>query len=719
MYIEKLHIDTFGKLSGVDIELDSGMNIIKGANESGKSTLAAFIKFIFYGVASKERERAMSWRTGGAAGSITVNDGGKRYRIERAVVGTREAVQLIDGDSNMPIRHALDGTTPGEMFFGVDAEMFAATAFVSQIGGAAPGGEKVSEGIENILFSADESVNTQRAMAKLDAARAALLHKNEKGGRLYELDGECAELELRLSEALRYHGEIIAKEGQLTDVRAKLEAAREKSAALQEDVDRTESGMLLQLFERRRVIEARMAELRNKIDTENAGDMSAIESIEKLRSKEQHLREELDKAAARVDEKLVLADDPVIDNYLAKGGRAALEAAHRRCRTVSKVMVAVGIIMMLCGLALAAVGVLPMMSEGVPDLIKVVGGGSLAAVAVIMFIVGAVSRKRADDIELDYDFDGLEAAIESRRQAEEADRFAELALETAKERYGEVCENIRRLYGCEPDGLAEKIDEINKRLRASDTVKAEYDKHASLLMQINAQLKPYSEAELREKLGGGADISEVGSENLSMMRREAEFARKQAESLEKRQIELEKSLAGLYPVAVDPAALSDRLSMLKAERSELEKRHAAYKLAYDKLAEASDDLRGSVAPRLASDAAQLMSHITEGKYRGLGVGSDLAMTADTEAGQKPLSALSSGTQDAAYLCLRLALISLLYRKTLPPVIFDESFVRQDDARLSGFLRLIRMQDQQSLIFTSNSREASIANCLGGCNLVEI
>lgn len=719
MYIEKLHIDTFGKLTDRDIELDGGMNIIKGANESGKSTVAAFIKFIFYGVSARERESVLSWRTGGAAGSVTVNDDGKRYRIERAVIGTREAVQLIDGETNMPIRHAFDGTTPGEMFFGVDADMFAATAFVSQIGGTPAVGDKVSEGIENILFSADESVNTQRALAKLDNARAALLHKNEKGGRLYDLECECAELELRIAAAVRTHGEIVTKEGQLADVRQKFEEVSAKAEALKAGVEKHESGMLIELFERRRAIEARIEELRWKIDEENADEVSAVEGLEAIRSKERHFREELERLSAEASETSKTEDDPILDEYEAKGGREKLEAAYKRCRRISKVFVAFGIILMLAGLASAAVGVFPMMTEGAPRLPLVIGGGAMAMLASVMFVVAAVTRKRADDIELNYNFDELDAALIARIQAAESDRFTAVAISGAQSRYDDVCEEIRRLYGCEPEELDEKIRAISEKHGSANSLKAEYDKQNSLLDQINTQLAPYSESEVRERAVSLGSVSKAEAENLPALRREAEFTEKQARSLEKRQAELERDLAGLYPSSEDPAALSDKLSAVKSEYAELKKRHAAYKLAYDKLSEAGEELRKSVAPRLAADAAQLLAHTTDGKYRGLGVGADLAMTADTEAGQKPLSALSAGTQDAAYLCLRLALISLLYRKSLPPIVFDESFVRQDDTRLMSFLKLIRMHRQQSIIFTSNSREISVVNGLGGCRIIEL
>ena len=41
MYIEKLQINSFGKLSDLTLELAPGINIIEGANESGQSTIAS------------------------------------------------------------------------------------------------------------------------------------------------------------------------------------------------------------------------------------------------------------------------------------------------------------------------------------------------------------------------------------------------------------------------------------------------------------------------------------------------------------------------------------------------------------------------------------------------------------------------------------------------------------------------------------------------------
>ena len=48
MNIKRIDIVSFGNLEKKSFDLSKGVNIIEGDNESGKSTTAAFIKFIFF-----------------------------------------------------------------------------------------------------------------------------------------------------------------------------------------------------------------------------------------------------------------------------------------------------------------------------------------------------------------------------------------------------------------------------------------------------------------------------------------------------------------------------------------------------------------------------------------------------------------------------------------------------------------------------------------------
>ena len=57
MILEKLEIGSFGKLDNMTLNLSEGVNIVRGGNESGKTTICNFIKFIFYGLPSKVEEK--------------------------------------------------------------------------------------------------------------------------------------------------------------------------------------------------------------------------------------------------------------------------------------------------------------------------------------------------------------------------------------------------------------------------------------------------------------------------------------------------------------------------------------------------------------------------------------------------------------------------------------------------------------------------------------
>ena len=46
MIIEKIVIKSFGRLTDMTLEFSDRVNVIEGENESGKSTIAAFIRYM-------------------------------------------------------------------------------------------------------------------------------------------------------------------------------------------------------------------------------------------------------------------------------------------------------------------------------------------------------------------------------------------------------------------------------------------------------------------------------------------------------------------------------------------------------------------------------------------------------------------------------------------------------------------------------------------------
>ncbi len=97
MIIKKIHIVSFGALTDKVIELGDRLNVIEGENETGKSTVGAFIRFIFYGLDKAARERYVSWGKNSASGSVTVVEDGAEYRIERELLTgrTKDRVTIL------------------------------------------------------------------------------------------------------------------------------------------------------------------------------------------------------------------------------------------------------------------------------------------------------------------------------------------------------------------------------------------------------------------------------------------------------------------------------------------------------------------------------------------------------------------------------------------------------------------------------------------------
>ncbi|MCI8388062.1 MAG: AAA family ATPase [Clostridiales bacterium] len=724
MYIEKLQINTFGKLSNLKLEFAPGVNIIEGANESGKSTLAAFIKFMFYGIPPKDRTALISWDNSGAAGTLTLNTGTHRYRIERALICTgndtkqtwRETVQLIDLANNLPCHK---GESPGELFFGVDADMFAATAFVSQIGGASTGGAKVAEGIENLLFSADETVNTQRALSKLDSARALLLHKNEKGGRLYELETECAELETKLTKALETSRDILTKEARLSDIKQNEANAKEKSDVLTKKIRQFEARTLVKLYDRMHALESKANELQAQLKTANVPNTEQLKRIQDTITRIADLKQQLAEADSR-NAAPEQQRSPQLEAYLDRGGSEGISSEINASRTAARAQTAVAVVMSIFAIAALIFGLAPMIIGSKLLTIPIVVGGVLLAIAVTLFVIAAKSRSKASELDNEFDIDTLESELAEQKTAAEAAKLAALAVTDIRQRLDEALDNASREFETDArtDGALEaRLAELTEQSHSTDGIKAEYEKYSALYAGMREQLSGYDEAEQRAQIDMSLDISDVDAANLTAIRREATFAAKSAASLSQHAAELERTLAGLYPTANNPTELSDRLNAAKRERTELERKHAAYKLAYDKLSEASTHLRESVAPRLAADAAELMGAVTDGKYTELGIGSELEMSAGSEGSSAhSVTLLSAGTQDAAYISLRLALTRMLYRKCTPMMIYDESFARLDDERLTRMLRLIASQEQ-SLVLTSNRRDGELMSTIGEYNKI--
>lgn len=105
MILKSIHIKNFGKLKDKEIELQPGLNLIYGPNESGKTTLQHFIKGVFFDFLKPyvkrrtftgEMEAFEPWQGHVYSGYIHINHNGQELRISRDFGKKQNRLSLID-----------------------------------------------------------------------------------------------------------------------------------------------------------------------------------------------------------------------------------------------------------------------------------------------------------------------------------------------------------------------------------------------------------------------------------------------------------------------------------------------------------------------------------------------------------------------------------------------------------------------------------------------
>lgn len=760
MTIRSLYIADFSGTGRRTVDLCEGLNIIEGPNESGKSTVAAFIKFMFYGFADKaERTRLYSWGASSASGTLTLIHNRREYRIEREYSeGGREKVSIIDTSTGSP---CFEGRSPADVFLGVPADIFTHTAYIGQAAGGSVDGVRVSRAIENILFSADESVNTDKALKKLDDARILLYHKSRKGGRIYDLMGERDALRVRLENAKQSNSGLIAREGSLRETSEGLAEAKEKLAEAQKSLDACDAA-------KRRHSMAKLAELAEQAS-------SAEQEYSDILSRAEHNGFIPDEGyCARLS--VLAKENEQIEGQLA-AVKSELEAHDQRMSDLSSIasfsekleemggdeevadklekidgkkarsgfFASVGIILtILCGVAAAAAYFLDLTeihpifaslpAKPIPSLIT----GGAAVFMLITAIISIILRAHAHmaeneilaDLDVDnrfelmkklasYNFDETRLRLHNSKSAEFSERITE--LEKKKKSVRNDAAELLEKWGRED--LSSAAAEAAETVAALSRSGAGRDKFILARDTLAAQLGVEDTDSLRAELDISEPIEEQPPEAVERIRREYDFYQKQVEALDARMRRLETELAVLEATVEPPTELADRVSNISAKIDGLSKKHRALVLAHSALTEAASALRESVSPRLSKTAGELMGSLTGGRYTRVGVGHSLELSYEADAQNRGIEYMSAGTRDIAYLSLRFALTELLYREAVPPLIFDESFSRLDDTRYARVIELIgRMCERgsQVLLFTSQHRDSRLAaERLPGCHKLSL
>jgi uncharacterized protein YhaN len=721
MIIKRLSA-SFGRLSGDTLDLKNGLNIIEAPNECGKSTWCAFIRAMLYGLRAdrdkqgylSDKTRYRPWSGAAMEGAMELETGGRLVTIERTAGGKlpMKDFRAIYTGTGLPF-DGLSPDTAGETLFGVSAEVFERSAFISQAGIKIGQTPELEKRISALVSTGDESSSYTEADERL---RLWLRKRRfNKSGTIPALEDILALLSKRLA-AIAAAQEITA------DMRLETERLKKRHDDLEGELrayDRYEARLACsraqdKLLKAKAGFDAVGRELTRNGPAPSVsdiaairGDLKALVPLQKMRSDEQS---RLDDARERHTR---LFDDKNALPFKETGSASAYEQALILSSKVKNLsfgspLSVIPSILFLAAGALAAIlpaARLPAAAAALVFAVVVVLraillgsakeklGQHLSGLGVCS--VEALKRLCDDDAQL----------TEALAQAHSEVKSSEKSAVAAAEAHDAVLQSL--LDRLKTFSLSADLDAIENELLRVEVLVGKLAAARSEIMAAESFLQAVEDS--------GADVPGCGADddNGPPTRGRQEIA----SELHRVTSRLEE-LTGRYNMALgeiramgDPAILGSEKKTTETELGAQKTQYDALTLAVDTLRGASTELQARFSPFLSETAGNIIRRLTGGRYDRLAFDKALdamAKTAD-ETVSRNILALSTGTADQIYLALRLAIVELVLPAENPcPLILDDVFSNFDDRRAALALDyLLELSaERQILLFTCHGREGA-------------
>lgn len=746
MQLLSLRIREFGGLRDVSYDFSDGLNLIFGRNESGKSTLLAFIRFLLYGFpkraageALSDGERAFSWENGVADGSLTLEKNGTIYRIERReqMKSTRKFLQIIDESTGLPV---LKGEIPGEALLGIPLSVFDSTCCIRQLRSTRLDESGLAAAIENLILTGDESVSADKALSSLDEVRKLLLYKNGKGGEIYRLERTLAEREHELLSIRSDAEALSALKRDMEDLEKQI--LRESDAVREAEIACrcAEASTLLKRFDAKRqeetqrdLVKKELLEKRKAIEINGALPHETF-----IRALRDHARE------------LELTEREVIRTEAELRGAERMEAGNPALlATAEKIRLHGGKMSILATLKHRKDLSLQYRKRFTPCLITAIvlalSGAGLSMLHPIFFLlllgIGLVplgnhfrtlSRREeaqyhtllseiAYPEDADPSLPAISGYLEStlREEARSAERT--LHVSAAQERYSaaqEAAELARKdasliakragFTSVSPDALRNAAEEISHSLAEIARTEQLLSLYEGNCVRLSTELASYDESALMQTATAYASSTIAPSpEKCRVELRNLQDALRASED---RRPALISRISALEATMGSPDAVEAEIALIKTELHEKREKLRSVLLAADAITRARESLKARTSPRLRERAGEIVSHLTGGRYSTLAVSPQFELSTEENGRVHPADAFSGGTRDVIYLALRLAFTDLLSGNDPLPIFLDEALAQLDDTRASALLRLFTERAAsggQVLLFTCHTREEAL------------
>lgn len=712
MQITRLRAVNFRRFDDIELDFAEGLNLVRGPNESGKSTLVMAVLAGLFARPQTSTTLARSYMRWGIDEAplieIDFEHGGSRFHLVKDFSARSVSLEEEGGAALRSIKAV--NAKIFELIGFSDPARYLRTACVTHdqmvsLAEDNTGAKKLANMLREVVVGGRESVLLENAVKKLSAEveelKRGLERPTNNPGTIKRLVDERETLIVRQKQL----------SGGLSDLEGQKERLEQVAALLDEQEPRLrEMTDLLEKNRKAEGLERRASEARDKfVFADRARDASVeLERIDqkiddsfgRFRDLDPGIEDELRKAVQLRESMCELREE--IANKPAVEEPAPAPPPYPR---IGWIGIGLGVFITALG---AALGV-------------ALNGALLALIALGLVMIAASivfmrMRRRA----------ATPVVYNMPKLLDERIRRADREITRLEAREREFLESV----GCED------AQEFFGSFRAYQELASERDKAAAGLKALlgGRTVEEVEQARRQASLDSAACDEKL--RELKPFRLEPERLAvlvRDLDSLAAEVAELRKERDGLsfhlMRTATDPeeaTRIEEELAWLWDAEQETRRRLRVYTIALDAMRQTAETLLSSAVPALSDSVGRTFATLTGGRYDTVEVREgDLALSvfSPEKGGMVPaedlLSSLSKGTASQLYLAARLELVELLSGERKPPLIFDDSFSYFDDRRLEQLWTVLVgvARDQQVIVLTCTDRYNGLAG--SGVNVIDL
>ena len=206
MKLIHLYIENFGGLHRYELDFSDGLTVIQEENGFGKTTLAEFIRAMFYGFPRKaktleksRRQKYTPWQGGKFGGNLTFRLDGRDYRIERTFGATPKGdhFQVIDLAANRKTDRFTEEI--GLEIFGLDSDSFERSTYMPQYREGGPlTTDSIRAKLGDLVEDTGDVGNFEKALNVLKTKRSSYIPYRGNGGLVAEAASRITGLQNQL-----------------------------------------------------------------------------------------------------------------------------------------------------------------------------------------------------------------------------------------------------------------------------------------------------------------------------------------------------------------------------------------------------------------------------------------------------------------------------------------------------------------------------------------